>query len=429
MRIEQQKEQEKQDQQPIGESNPYSLFVYAVRSQVTRDYYLRRLRIFFNYIDLLHEETIEQRCNLFAANGLKDPNWAFSCIIKFLQNQRERVEKEEITGATLRNFVKAIKLFCEMSDIPVPWKKISRGLPKIRRYADDRAPTIEEIQKICEYPDRRIKGIVYTMSSSGIRLGAWDYIRWKHIQPIKRQGTNVAAKIVVYAGDDEEYFSFITPEAYYQLENWMEYRKGSGEKIDGNSWLMRQLWNTKEGHYHHGTIKNASKLKSSGVKRLIEDALWTQGIRKKSNLKRNRYEFQTDHGLRKWFKTRCEIAGMKSINIEKLMGHSIGISDSYYRATENELLDDYLKAVPILTISNECRLQKQMEDVMEQSRENDVSIKSELHDKEQLLAALAARDSMNTDAISALSERVMNLMKEIEMLKKDKTRNVPPTLP
>ncbi len=40
----------------------------------------------------------------------------------------------------------------------------------------------------------------------------------------------------------------------------------------------------------------------------MEDALWTQGIRKKSKLKRNRYEFQTDHGFRKWFKTRCEIS-------------------------------------------------------------------------------------------------------------------------
>ena len=69
-----------------------------------------------------------------------------------------------------------------MADIPIQWKKITRGLPKIRRYADDRAPTIEEIQQLCEYPDRRIKGIVYTMASSGIRLGAWDYLRWKDIK-------------------------------------------------------------------------------------------------------------------------------------------------------------------------------------------------------------------------------------------------------
>ena len=133
------------------------------------------MKIFFNYINLLPNGSLEEQCNLFATKGLEDHKWAFNNIIKFLQFQKERVEKEEITGATLRNFVKTIKLFCEMSDIPIQWKKITRGLPKSRKYADDRAPTLEEIQQICEYPDRRIKGIVYTMASSGIRLGAWDY--------------------------------------------------------------------------------------------------------------------------------------------------------------------------------------------------------------------------------------------------------------
>ncbi|HLN35646.1 MAG TPA: hypothetical protein VK250_10270 [Nitrososphaeraceae archaeon] len=331
-------------------SNAYSLFVYAIRSEVTRDYYIRRLRILFNYINLESNKTIEERCNYFARKGTKDPNWAFNCVVKFWQYQEERVVKEEITGATLRNFVKAIKLFCEMSDIPIQWKKITRGLPKIRRHAVDRAPTIEEMQKICEYPDRRVKGIVYTMASSGIRLGAWDYLRWGHIQKIERNSKIIAARIIVYAGDDEEYFSFITPETYHELEKWMQYRENCGEFIDKNSWIMRQLWDTKKGYYHHGTIKNPKKLKCSGIKRLMEDALWTQGIRKKANLKRNRYEFQTDHGLRKWFKTRCEISGMKSINIEILMGHSIGISDCYYKITEKEILSDYLKAVEYLTI-------------------------------------------------------------------------------
>jgi hypothetical protein len=410
---------ERQEKQPIGgESTAYSLFVYAIRSQVTRDYYLRRLRIFFNHINLLPHEIMEERCNLFAANGLKDPNWAFSCIVKFFQFQRERVEKEEITGASLRNFVKAIKLFCEMSDVPVTWKKISRGLPKTRRYADDRAPTIEEIQKICEYPDRRIKGIVCTMSSCGIRLGAWDYLRWGHIEPIRREGKIIAAKIVVYAGDDEEYFSFVTREAYSHLEKWMEYRKECGENIDDNSWVMRQLWNTKQGHYHHGTIKDAAKLKSSGVKRLIEDALWTQGIRRKSNLKRNRYEFQTDHGFRKWFKTRCEIAGMKSINIEKLMGHSIGISDSYYRVTDNELGKDYLKAIDYLTISNEHKLQMQVSELMEKTKNSDGTFQSALQEKQEEIQILRQRDSMNTDAIANLSDQMMKMAREIEELKK-----------
>lgn len=75
---------------------------------------------------------------------------------------------------------------------------------------------------------------------------------------------------------------------------------------------MRHLWNTKEG-YDHGIATEPIKLKSSGIKTLIERSLRTQGIRKKSDLKKKRYEFQTDHGFRKWFNTRCELAGMKSI--------------------------------------------------------------------------------------------------------------------
>ncbi|HET8792691.1 MAG TPA: hypothetical protein VFM31_02770, partial [Nitrososphaeraceae archaeon] len=116
-------------EQSLEGSNAYSLFVYAIRSQVTRDYYLRRLRIFFNHINLEPDKNIEERCNFFANKGTKDPSWAFNCTVRFLQYQKERVEKEEITGATLRNFIKALKLFYEMSDIPIQWKKITRGLP------------------------------------------------------------------------------------------------------------------------------------------------------------------------------------------------------------------------------------------------------------------------------------------------------------
>ena len=193
------------------------------------------------------------------------------------------------------------------------------------------------------------------MASSGIRLGAWDYLRWGNIKPIERDGKVVAAKIIVYAGDEEEYFTFITSEAYSELEKWMTYRSGCGELINEKSWVMRHLWNTKKGHMH-GFVTAPKKLKSAGVKRLMEDALWTQGTRTKLELGKKRHEFQADHGFRKWFKTRCELGGMKSINVEILMSHSIGIGDSYYRASETELLNDYLKATEFLTINDKEKL-------------------------------------------------------------------------
>ncbi len=103
------------------------------------------------------------------------------------------------------------------------------------------------------------------------------------------------------------------------------------------------------------------------------------------------------------------------------MGHSIGISDSYYRATENELLDDFLKAIPFLTIGTENKLQMQIEQVLEQSKDKDALIKSQLYEKEQEIAVLTQGSSSNTDAIAALSDQVINLVKEIEKLKMEKT--------
>jgi hypothetical protein len=88
-----------------------------------------------------------------------------------------------------------------------------------------RAPTIQEIQKLIEYPDRRIKPIVFTMVSSAIRIGSWDYLQWKHVIPMSNSsGEIIAAKLIVYAGDREEYYTFITPEAYSSLKEWMDFR-------------------------------------------------------------------------------------------------------------------------------------------------------------------------------------------------------------
>jgi hypothetical protein len=141
--------------------------------------------------------------------------------------------------------MKATKLFCEMADIPITWKKITRGLPKERKYADDRIPTLEELQRLVQYPDRRIKAIVYTMASSGARLGFWDYLRWGHIKPLERNGNIVAAKMTVYAGEDDEYYTYIAPSAWQELHDWMKYREASGEHIIEESWVIRDLWDTR----------------------------------------------------------------------------------------------------------------------------------------------------------------------------------------
>ena len=211
----------------LEELDPWSLYIYAMKAPMTRDRYQTRLAKFLDFIGMLQGASatnLEGRARAFAKKGKEDSIWALNNILKFVQFQKDRVDKKEITGATLRNYVKSIKLFCEMADMTIPWKKITRGLPKGKKYADDRIPTVEEIRKVVDYPDRRIKAIVCTMASSGIRIGAWDYLQWGHIRPIQKSNELVAAKMIVYSGDDEEYYTFISKEAYMALFEWMSYK-------------------------------------------------------------------------------------------------------------------------------------------------------------------------------------------------------------
>jgi hypothetical protein len=93
----------------------------------------------------------------------------------------------------------------------------------------------------------------------------------------------------------------------------MDFRKDSGEQVTGKSWVMRDLWNTRISSRRRGTVGIANRpvrLKSSGLKRLMKDALWSKGIRKRLEPGKRRHEFQADHGYRKWFKTQCELAGI-----------------------------------------------------------------------------------------------------------------------
>ena len=243
------------------------MFKYSVRSELTRKYYERGLRKFFDFIQFeLELKETEKRCNYFAEKGKGNTNWTLNQIIRFSHFQKERVEREEITAATLKNFIKSLKVFCESADIDIPWKKVTRGLPKGRQAANDRVPTIEEIRKLVEYPDRRIKPIVYTMCLPVYPLGPGIFYS-ANVEPIFSKNREIiAAKLCIYAGDTEEYYSFISAEAYNALKEWMDFRISYGEKITGNSWLMRDLWQTTNMNYgaRWGLATNPKKLKSEG---------------------------------------------------------------------------------------------------------------------------------------------------------------------
>ena len=132
------------------------------------------------------EGDLKQQAKILKEKIRNENEWFKFSLIQFFEFQKDRARKNEIAYSTISNYYKAIKLFVDMNfDNPVVnWKKISKGIPSGRKSANDRASTLDELKKLTEYPDRRIKPIVYLMASSGIRLGAFDTLRWKDVTPL-----------------------------------------------------------------------------------------------------------------------------------------------------------------------------------------------------------------------------------------------------
>jgi integrase len=396
--------------QEENKEDPFSSFMYGLKAAETRRQWPARLKKFFDFGINPKLETKKQAA-IFYEKASSNENWAVFYMEKFIEFQKERVVKREIESTTIRNYYKAAKLFCDMNDITLNWKRLSKGLPKQKQASDDRAPTREEIKRLLDYPDKRIKPILLTMLSSGIRKEAWDYLKWKHIVPIIDIHDNtiiIAAKIIVYAGDNEEYFSFITPEAYNSLKEWMDFRAFHGEGISGNSWVMRNLftvsertWKRDPNHSNYlGDINEPVQLSSDGVKSMIERAIHAQGLWSPLKEGSRRREWKGMHGFRKFFKTQAEHL-MKSLHVEMMLGHNTGLAKNYYRPSERELLEEYIKAIDHLTINEENRLSKQVQELKEKNQDSEYVIKGKLQEKEEQIKNLEESVKFLSDRFNA----------------------------
>jgi hypothetical protein len=93
--------------------NPLSTFAYALQSEGTKRQYPRKLKVFFDFC-LQQSNDLETQAVEFAQK-CRDRNWVNAQIIHFIIFQKERMYKEGISAGTVRNYIKPIKLFCEMN--------------------------------------------------------------------------------------------------------------------------------------------------------------------------------------------------------------------------------------------------------------------------------------------------------------------------
>jgi hypothetical protein len=73
--------------------DPYSLFLHAMKSPVTKKKYSRRLEMFFDFIKI-PGESLAERCLTFVNNGKDNVNWVFTNILKFVLFYKQRIDKK-----------------------------------------------------------------------------------------------------------------------------------------------------------------------------------------------------------------------------------------------------------------------------------------------------------------------------------------------
>ena len=198
------------------------------------------------------------------------------------------------------------------------------------------------------------------------------------------------------------------------MKSYIDFRELHGEKISGESWLIRDQWQKMSKTHGHriGQATMPKKLDAEGIRRLIYDAWRIQGvISVRSSDSEGKNYFKSSHGFRKFFQTQCEMI-IKSEDVEILMGHgssSRGLKANYYRPKDEYLLQQYLKVVDLLTINEEQKLSIQVKELLDKDRSNELIIKEKLEEKEQQIEKLNERYE---ESIKSIKEEMESKFQE-----------------
>jgi hypothetical protein len=83
------------------------------------------------------------------------------------------------------------------------------------------------------------------------------------------------------------------------------------------------------------------------------------------------------HGFRKFYTKQLVDSKLNPEIREMLLGHKIGLASAYYKPTEQEMLNEYLKAVNLLTINEENRLKLKLEQKIQIEKSQIEALKSD----------------------------------------------------
>lgn len=97
------------------------------------------------------------------------------------------------------------------------------------------------------------------------------------------------------------------------------------------------------------------------------------------------------------------------------MSHDIGIVQHYYKPTLDELLDNYLLAIHLLSIDESNKLSKQVQELNKRNEDKDYVIKGKLLERDEQMKTLKETYDME---LKILKETILDMQELIKYPKK-----------
>ena len=137
-------------------------------------------------------------------------------IIEFIIASKEKGMKR----AAIANYTCPILSFCKIMDIMVNTTKINKFMPPQVKSKKTYGYTHEQIQKLLDIGDDRMRCVILLASSCGLRVGAIPGLSIGSCEEYKD-----LFKITIYENQPEEYVVFSTSELKKEILSYLDMRR------------------------------------------------------------------------------------------------------------------------------------------------------------------------------------------------------------
>jgi integrase len=281
-----------------------------------------------------------------------------------------------VSYATIQFLVAPIFTFYQLNDVILNRKKVSRYLGEYKRVIKDGAYTTEQIGQMLQTADIRTRVIILLLCSTGARVGS---LRGLVLGNLTKLPDLKLFRIVFYEGTNNEYYTFTTSECAAAIDNYLLYRQRCGEKLSFNEttqkWepydtiLIRRQFDINDVLQ----VRNPKPMAIDALRWVLASHLIKCGLRDvehptaPDSSKRVRKPISLSKGFRKHVISTFIQAGLNHEIRELIVDHATHLDQNYFRPTEDQVLQEYLKAEPYLSIDPAARLARENEILKEEN--------------------------------------------------------------